>query len=203
MRVVGLTGGIASGKSLVSEQLAERGAVVIDADRVGHEAYRRGAEAYQPLVEAFGAGIVGADGEIDRKALGAAVFADPEARERLQDIVWPVMRRMMDEKLQTLGNTGVPIVVLEAAVLIEADWLPLVDEVWLVTTPRETAIARIAERNGLNAEQAEARLVAQLTNEERRKHADVVIANDGTVEELRRRVDQAWSELQSRVEATA
>jgi dephospho-CoA kinase len=203
VRVIGLTGGIASGKSLVSEQLAERGAVVINADLVGHEAYRRGADAYQPLIVAFGDGVVGADGEIDRKALGAKVFADPAARGRLQAIVWPVMRRMMEQRLDELRAEGVSILVLEAAVLIEADWLPLVDEVWLVTTSRQTALARLAERNGLSTEQAEARLAAQLTDDERRTHADVVIPNDGSLAELRQRVDEAWAELQTRVKATA
>jgi dephospho-CoA kinase len=203
VRVIGVTGGIASGKSLVSEQLAERGAVVINADLVGHEAYRRGADAYQPLIVAFGDGVVGADGEIDRKALGAKVFADPAARGRLQAIVWPVMRRMMEQRLDELRAEGVSILVLEAAVLIEADWLPLVDEVWLVTTSRETALARLAERNGLSTEQAEARLAAQLTDDERRRHADVVIPNDGSLAELRQRVDEAWAELQTRVKATA
>jgi dephospho-CoA kinase len=203
VRVIGVTGGIASGKSLVSEELAKRGAAIINADLIGHESYRRGATAYQPLIEAFGSEIVGADGEIDRKALGARVFGDAEARERLQAIVWPVMRRMMEGRLDGLRSNGVPVAVLEAALLIEADWLPLVDEVWLVTTTRETALARLAERNGLTTEQAEARLAAQLSDDERRPHADVIIPNDGSIDALRQRVDAAWSELQSRAEATA
>lgn len=203
MRVIGVTGGIATGKSLVSQLLAERGAAVINADLVGHEAYRRGAEAYHALVEAFGGTIVGPDGEIDRKALGAKVFADASARERLQAIVWPIMRRMMQQRLDGLRTKHLPIAVLEAALLIEAGWLPLVDEVWLVTTPRETALARLSHRNGLTTEQSEARLNAQLTDEERRRHADVIIENTGSLDDLRRRVDAAWADLQARVETTA
>ncbi len=98
MRVIGLTGGIASGKSLVSQRLAERGAVVIDADKLGHESYRRGTETYEALVEAFGQGVVGANGEIDRPALGAKVFGDEVARRRLQAIVWPAIRRLATER---------------------------------------------------------------------------------------------------------
>ena len=199
MRVIGLTGGIASGKSLVSRQLAERGAVVIDADKVAHEAYRQGTETFQAVVDAFGSDVVGADGEVDRKALGAKVFADPEARQRLEAIVWPAMRRMMEERLAELRGQDTDVAVLEAALLIEADWLPLADEVWLVTASPETARRRLMERNGLTAEAAEARLRAQLTNEKRRSYADVVIENDGSLEELRRAADQAWSKLEMRV----
>ncbi len=196
MRVIGLTGGIASGKSLVSQQLAERGAVVIDADKVGHEAYRRGTETYRAVVEAFGTEIVGPDGEIDRRALGAKVFADPEARRRLEEIVWPAMRRMMESRLTELRDQGTSVAVLEAALLIEADWLPLVDQVWLTAAPPETARQRLIQRNGLTVEQAEARLRAQLSNEKRRSYADVVIENDASLEELRRAVDEAWSKLE-------
>lgn len=195
MRVIGLTGGIASGKSLVSQQLAALGATVIDADKLGHQAYLRGTDAFNEVVAAFGEDIVGADGEIERKALGAKVFADPSARQRLEAIVWPAMRAMMEEQLAELRSEGTDVVVLEAAVLIEADWLPIVDEVWLVTATPETARQRVMERNSLTAEQAESRLRAQLTNEKRRPYADVVIENDGTVDQLRDTVDEAWSRL--------
>lgn len=194
-----MTGGIASGKSLVSRWLAERGAAVIDADKVGHESYRRGTAAYDALVATFGDEIVGADGEIDRKVLGPRVFADPMARKRLEAIVWPAMRRMMEERLTELRAAGTKIAVLEAALLIEADWLPLVDEVWLVTASPETVRQRLIQRNGLTPEQADARIGAQLSNEERRPYADVVIENDGTVEELRHAVDAAWDRLQAQV----
>ncbi len=202
MRVIGLTGGIASGKSLVSQRLAELGATVIDADKLGHESYCRGTQTYDALVQAFGKDIVGPDGEIDRRALGATVFGDEEARRQLQTIVWPALRRLARERLEAMRAQGVPIVVLEAAVLIEADWLDLVDEVWLVTASPETARRRMIERNGLSPEQADARMRAQLTNEQRRPHAQVVIENDGTIEELRAKVDAAWARLQAQVSAT-
>ena len=198
MRVIGLTGGIASGKSLVTEQFAERGATVIDADKVGHASYLKGSETFRELVQAFGEEIVGADGEIDRKALGGKVFGDPAARRRLEGIVWPAMRTMMEAQLETLRAEDSGIVVIEAAVLIEADWLPIVDEVWVVSASPAVARKRLSERNGLNEEQAEARLQAQLTNDARRSYADVVIENDGTLEELTAAVDAAWSKLETK-----
>ena len=193
--VIGLTGGIASGKSVVSQMLAERGALVIDADKVGHEAYRRGSGCYDAVVEAFGKDVVGADGEIDRKALGAKVFAEPALRNRLEGIVWPWMRATMDGRLGKIRAEGTPVVVLEAAVLIEADWTPITDQVWVVTVAPEIARQRVMERNGLTAEQADARINAQLTNAERTKHAQVIIDNSGTLDELKQRVNAEWEKL--------
>lgn len=198
MRVIGLTGGIASGKSLVTAQFAARGATVIDADKVGHASYRKGSETFRELVQAFGEEIVGSDGEIDRKALGGKVFGDPAARRRLERIVWPAMRTMMEAQLETLRSEGAGIVVIEAAVLIEADWLPIVDEVWVVSASPATARKRLFERNSLNEEQADARLRAQLANDTRRSYADVVIENNGTLEELAAAVDAAWSKLEAK-----
>ncbi len=199
MRVIGLTGGIASGKSLVSEQLAAQGAAIIDADKVGHSAYLKGTDAYDKVVETFGGDVVGADGEIDRKALGGKVFADPEARRKLESIVWPAIRSMVEDELEVLRTNGTGVVVLEAAILIEAEWQSLTDEVWLVTVSPETARQRLFERNGLSAEQAESRIRAQLTNQKRREYADVEIENDGTLEELHAGVDDAWSQLTTRI----
>jgi len=197
--VIGLTGGIASGKSVVSQMLAEHGALVIDADKVGHEAYAPGSGCYETVVEAFGRDIIAADGSIDRKALGGKVFGDPSQRKRLEGIVWPWMRTTMERRLADLRAESVPVVVLEAAVLIEADWIPIVDQVWAVVVPPEVARERIMSRNGLTAEQADARIGAQLTNAERERYAQVVIDNSGSMEELRRRVDAEWGRLQASV----
>ncbi len=195
MTVIGLTGGIASGKSVVREMLEARGAHVIDADKVGHEAYAPGTSCYRAVVSAFGPQIVGPDGQIDRKALGARVFGDPAQRRRLEGIVWPWMRQTMEHRLAVLRGEGVPLIVLEAAVLVEADWPPLVDEVWVVTVPTALARERIMRRNGLTADQADARIAAQLTDGERAKHAQVIIENGGTLEELERRVDAEWRRI--------
>jgi dephospho-CoA kinase len=192
--VIGLTGGIASGKSVVSQMLAEHGALVIDADKVGHEAYAPGSGCYEAVVEAFGRDIVAADGSIDRRALGGKVFGDAAQRKRLEGIVWPWMRSTMEERLAGLRANGVPVVVLEAAVLIEADWISLVDQVWAVVTQPTVARERIMSRNGLTAEQADARIAAQLTNAEREARAQVVIENNGSMDDLRRRVDDAWDQ---------
>jgi len=198
MITVGLTGGIASGKSEVAAMLAAKEAAAIYADQIGHEAYRRGTDEYLQIVAAFGAEVVGEDGEIDRRRLGGRVFSDPEARQRLQAIVWPAMRRMMADRLAALESEGARVAVVEAAVLIEADWLPLVDEVWVVEASPDVARHRLMAYKGLSQEEAEARLGAQLTNEERRRHADVVIDNSGSLEETRRQVERLWVALKER-----
>jgi len=198
---IGLTGGIASGKTLVASMLADRGAVVIDADRLGHEAYVPGTDAFRRIVETFGPDVVATDGTIDRRVLGATVFGDPAARGRLQDIVWPVMRAMARQRLDQAQLAGAAVAVLEAAILIEAGWVDLVDEVWVVTVDEAVARQRLMSRNGLSAEQADARIRAQISNEERRRHATVVIDNSGTVADLERQVETAWRALQARTGA--
>jgi len=195
MIVIGLTGGIASGKSTISAALAARGAVVVDADKVGHDVYRPGSEGWQAVSAAFGPQVVATNGEIDRKALGAIVFGDPAQRERLQSIVWPVMKRMMARLLDEFRAAGQAVVVIEAAVLIEAAWLDLVDQVWVVTVPVAVAEARLIARNGLTAEQAQARISAQLSNDERVRHATAVIDNSGSMAEATARVATLWDEF--------
>ncbi len=195
MIVIGLTGGIASGKSTISAALAARGATIVDADRVGHEAYTPGSEGWQTVVDAFGRQIVAENGEIDRKALGAIVFGDTAQRERLQSIVWPVMKRMMARMLDEFRSEGRQVVVIEAAVLLEARWQDLVDQIWVVTVPVAVAEQRLIARNGLTPEQAQARIAAQLTNEERTREATVVIDNSGTVEQAQAEVARRWDEL--------
>ncbi len=198
--IIGLTGGIASGKSVVSQMLADRGAHVIDVDKVGHEAYAPGSGCFEAVVAAFGRDIVAADGTIDRKALGGKVFGNPSERKRLEGIVWPWMRETMEGRLAALRAEGVPVVVLEAAVLIEAGWTPLVDEVWVVQVDPAVARERIVSRNGLTPEQADQRIAAQLSNDERAKQARLVIDNSSTLEALAERVDTAWRTLAATAE---
>ncbi len=204
MLTIGLTGGIGSGKTAVSKILAELGAPVVDADKVGHAIYEPGGPAYQDVIDAFGTGILAADATIDRKRLGAVVFGDPGALKRLNSIVHPKMFRRMAEMVAAMraGGERRPIVI-EAAVLIEANWQPLVDEIWLVVASRERVIERVARDRGMKAEQTEARIKAQLSDEERRKHASLVIANDGTLEELRAKVGGLWGEALKRNDASA
>ena len=202
MIVVGLTGGIASGKSTVARLLAERGAHVIDADVLGHRAYEPGAAAHAGVVDAFGPGIVADDGTIDRGALGQKVFGKPEELERLTAIVWPAIRAMATDEIASVRAAGeVDVVVLEAAVLFEAGWQDLVDEVWVTAVERDAAIERAVARSGLAPEQVEARIDAQLTNEERKAGARVVIDNTGDEAELTARIEALWTELVARAAA--
>lgn len=194
MLTIGLTGGIGSGKTAMGRMLAELGATVIDADKVAHAVYQPGAPAYDDVVQAFGREILAPDGTIDREKLGPIVFADPAALKRLNAIVHPRtfdrMRQMVAE-IRARGERK-PIVI-EATVLIEANWQPLFDEIWLVTAPRERVIERIERDRGMKRAQTEARIKAQLSDQERRKHATRVIENYGTLEELRARVKALWA----------
>ena len=195
MRVIGLTGGIGSGKSTVVRRLAELGAVTIDADKLGHETYLPGTQGFAAVVDAFGKDIVAADGTIDRRALGAKVFAAPAALATLNAIVHPLIAESIRRRVGEMRTAGEkrPVVV-EAAVLIEAGWRTLVEEVWVVVAPPEIAIDRLARDRGLDREEAARRIAAQLTNEGRTAGADVVIANDGSFDDLRAEVDRVWRE---------
>jgi len=192
---IGLTGGIGSGKSTAAKILAELGAPAIDADKVGHEIYRPGTPAYRKLIDAFGEGILAPDRTIDRRKLGPIVFADPAALKRLNAIVHPKMFARMGEMVAAMRRGGeTRPIVIEAAILIEANWQPLFDEIWLVTAARERVIERVERDRGLKPEQTEARIRAQLSDEERRKYATSVIRNDGTLEELRAAVTGLWQD---------
>jgi dephospho-CoA kinase len=192
MKVIGLTGGIGSGKSTVSKYLQELGAVLIDADQVGHAAYQPDTETWREVVATFGEQILTSDGNIDRKKLGVIVFSNPESLEKLNRIVHPRMYEMMKAQIDEYRQQGVKVVVLEAAILLEAGWTPLVDEVWVTIAPESTVVERTRERTGLPKEQILARIRSQMSSEERAKHADVVISNDGSMDELKIKVKQLW-----------
>lgn len=195
MRIVGLTGGIGSGKSTVAHRLGELGAAIVDADKLGHGAYLPGGPAYDDVVAAFGREVVAPDGSIDRKALGARVFADPAALARLNAIVHPRIAEGIRVEIARLrgGDPRKPIVV-EAAVLLEAGWQTLVDEVWVVVAPPAIAIPRLVASRGLTPEDATKRIAAQLSNEERTRAADRVIVNEGSLDALVAAVDAAFAE---------
>lgn len=203
MHVIGLTGGIASGKSTVTGFFRDREVPVIDADILGHRTYDPGTETFEAVVRAFGPELVAADGSIDRKVLGGKVFGKPDELKRLTDIVWPGIRKLASEQLAEFETAGNSIVVLEAAVLFEAGWEDLADEVWVVVVEPEQAIQRLAARNGLDEAAARARIDSQLSNAERTARADVVIENNGTLDELQARIQDAWNALQGRLQAAA
>jgi dephospho-CoA kinase len=194
--VIGLTGGIGAGKSTVMQMLEALGAAVIDADKVGHQIYLPDLPAWREIVDTFGPEVLNADRSINRQALGKLVFADPEALRTLNRIVHPKMfERMAELTAELRARGGIKAIVIEAAILIEANWQPLADQIWLVVASEPVVIERLAKQRNLSPEQARTRIAAQLSDEERLKHAHVVIRNDGSLDEVRTAVQQAWDQL--------
>jgi len=195
MKVIGLTGGIGSGKSTVAQFLAELGAVVLDADKVGHVAFKPGTEAWREVVAAFGRQILTPDGEIDRRKLGEVVFGNPEALLRLNQIMHPQIDKMVKAQFEEYRRQGVRVVVLEIPLLLETGGTSLVDEVWVTVASESTVLRRLEERSGLSRQQSLARIRSQMSNEERVKHADEVINNDDSLDELKAKVKELWQKL--------
>jgi len=201
MEVIGLTGGIASGKSTVSQFLKELGAVTIDADKAGHEAFKPNTETWREVVAAFGEEILNPDGEIDRQKLGKIVFNDSQALVRLNQIVHPRIYALAKARIEEYRRRGVKVVVLEAPLLLE---VPLslragqpslseeVDEVWVTVAPEAVVLKRLEKKAGFSEAQSRARIRSQLPSEERLKHADTVIDTDCGLDELKARVEELW-----------
>jgi len=198
MKVIGLTGGIGSGKSTVSRFLAERGAVILDADEVGHEAFKPDTEIWRQVVAAFGSQILTPGGDIDRERLGEMVFGNSESLARLNQIMHPRIHEIVAAQLDDYRRQGMDVVVLEAPLLIEAGWASSVDEVWVTVASEATVLSRLEAQKGLSHQEALARIHSQLSSEERVRHADVVIDTDCDLDELRARVGELWRGLQSR-----
>jgi len=196
MKVIGLTGGIGSGKSTVAQFLAELGAVILNADEVGHEALKPDTEIWREVVTAFGRQIVTLDGNIDRKKLGKIVFGNAEALSRLNQIMHPRMYALVKNQLEEYRRQGTRVVVLEAPLLLEAGWTPLVDEVWVTTASEATVLKRLEERSGMSQAESLTRIHSQLSSTERIKHADVVINTDCDLDELRSRVKELGQRLE-------
>jgi dephospho-CoA kinase len=188
---IGLTGGIGSGKSTVSALLAERGAVIVDADRIAREVVEPGTAGLAAVAEAFGDGVLAADGSLDRPALAAIVFADSEARRRLDSIVHPLVRARATEI--TAAAPAGAVVVNDVPLLVETGQAGSYDLVLVVEADPGTRVARLVQR-GLTAQDARARMAAQATDEQRRAVADVVLDNSGTREELVAQVDRFWAD---------
>jgi dephospho-CoA kinase len=192
---IGLTGGIGSGKSEASGILRELGALIIDADIVGHETYRSGQPAWDEVVEAFGDDVIDSDGEIDRRELGKIVFDDPGRLKRLTDIVWPKIRESLKDRMAGERDGGeTNVLVVEAAVLFEAGWENLFDEIWVVTAPEKDVLERLERQRNQKPEQTRARVRAQMTNGEREKRADVMVRNDEDRAALAATVKQLWTD---------
>lgn len=193
---VGLTGGIGSGKSAVSALLAERGAVVIDADALAREVVRPGTPGLAAIADEFGERVLTASGELDRAALGAIVFADGQARGRLNDIVHPLVRARARE-LELAAPDG-SVVVHDIPLLVETNQHGDFDAVVVVDAPFATQLERLTRHRAMPKSEAEARIEAQATREQRRAAADHVIVNDGSFADLRGQVDEVWLALVAR-----
>jgi dephospho-CoA kinase len=194
--LIGLTGNIGAGKSTVARQLGELGAFVLDADQLYRGLIEPGQPGHRAVVDLFGDGVVAADGSIDRRRLGEIVFRDPAALRRLERATHPLVRARAEELIAAAKPR---VAVYEAIKLIESGQADRCDEVWVVTAPRELRAERLVRTRGLSAEDAALRVDAQPPEGEKVARADVVIANDGDVDALARRVGQEWR----RVEATA
>ncbi len=188
---IGLTGGIGSGKSTVSRLLEQRGAVIVDADAIAREVVAPGTPGLAAVTEAFGDGVVAPDGSLDRPALAAVVFADPEARKRLDAIVHPLVRARATEVAAAAPADAV--VVNDVPLLVETGQAGSYDLVLVVEADPATRVARLVQR-GLTDEDARARMAAQATDEQRRAVADVVLDNSGTPDELEAQVDRFWAD---------
>lgn len=196
MFVIGLTGGIGTGKSTVSLMLQELGARLLDADKVGHEALLPDGPAYKEVVATFGADILNADGTVERPKLGALVFNDVSALGKLNAIMHPRMARMMRNRLDQWRAEGTPVAVLEAAILFEAGWTDLVDQIWVTSAPEDVIVERLMRRNNWTAEHARARLASQMPLAEKAARADVVIDTNCSLEAVRQRVETYWRQLE-------
>jgi|TARA_B100001964_G_C14027753_1_gene506852 dephospho-CoA kinase len=188
MMIIGLTGGIGTGKSTASRLLSNLGAVVLDADSLGHDTYKKGTELFRDLVKTFGQEIVGKKGEIDRAKLADIVFANQNLLTKLNLMVHPQIKTRIEKAISRLNRGKTSMVVIDAAILIEAEWTDLVDEVWVLTAERKTIIERLSNKFKNNMAGALKRMEFQMPQSELVSKADVVIDNDGSCGALKERV---------------
>lgn len=189
MRVFGLTGGIACGKSFVASILARRGYPVVDADAISREILRPGTPAFDETVTAFGPDIVASDGAVDRRKLGAVVFSDPVARKRLEGITHPAITASIDAELDALHRSGAKAVFVEATLVFETGRTGRFEKVVAVLCDRETQIRRLTDRDGITRSEAESRLAAQMDPAEKARRSDFVVDTGGTEADTAARVE--------------
>lgn len=198
MKIIGLTGGVGSGKTTVAEMLREMGAEVIDADQAAHEVYAPGTPGFDAVVAEFGPEFVREDGAIDRHRLGAMVFNDESALRRLNGIVHPLVREWMAARTAEAAERGAAIVIQDVPLLYENGLESLFSSVLLVYTPAEVQLQRLVEGRGLPPDRARSMIAAQMPIEEKRHRAHHVIDNSGSVEETRRQVEEVWAQMSGR-----
>ena len=184
MHVIGLTGGIACGKSAVSNALREAGACVLDADRLAHELAAPGGMLFQAYVEHFGRGVLREDGTLDRRAIGEIVFRNPGEREWIDRTSHPMLLDEVKRRLCTCEKRGHRVVILDVPLLFEAGWNVLCDEIWVVSLSMEIQLDRLMKRDNLTAEQAKARIASQMSLEEKCSRGDVVLDNSGSIDKI-------------------
>ena len=194
MRVIGLTGGIACGKSTISAALREMGAVIIDGDVLSRELTAPGGPALPAIRERFGDDVFLPDGALNRRALGSVIFGSDERREALDGIMQPMLRRMILDGIEQARLSGAPLCVLDMPLLYEAGLDSLCDRVWCAWIPRETQLERLMARDGFTREEAEARLRSQLPADEKAARADVVIDTGGTIQYTRDKLPSLFDE---------
>lgn len=195
MLTVGLTGGIASGKSTVSRLLRERGAPIVDADQIVHQLQAPGSPLLFEIAQAFGQELIRPDGSLDRPRLGSIIFADPAKRQQLEGIVHPPVRAEIWAQVERHRQEGAHAVILDIPLLIEGGWQERLDRLWLVWVDAETQINRLMARDSLDRERALARINAQMALDEKRRYADLVIDNTGSLQATEAQVDRAWRSL--------
>lgn len=195
MAVIGLTGSMAAGKSTVSRRLAALGAVVADADQAARRVVLPGSPGLEALAVRFGPGILGPAGALNRPALAALAFGDKKALADLNAILHPLIREELEGELALAQSRGAAVAVLDAALLLETGWQAMCDEVWLVTAPEEARIRRAMARDGMSREAAKARMAAQMQEDEKRALADVILENNGSLEEILAQVDAQYGRL--------
>lgn len=200
MLLVGLTGGIGSGKTTVARMLETRGAVVFDADLLARDAVEPGTPGYRQVVERFGPNVLAPGGGIDREALAAVVFADPAARRDLEAIVHPEIRRLFAESTEAYRDTDA-VVVFSAPLLVETGMHTAFEILVVVSAPVEQQIERLMRERAMSEPAIRERISAQLPLEDKAEVADILIDNDGTLEELEGQVDRVWTQLRARASA--
>ena len=196
-RIIGITGGIASGKSTVTEFLRQQGYQVIDADQVVHELQEPGGRLYQALLSAFGSAILQEDGRLNRPNLGAMIFGDPELLAQSSQIQNQIIREELAGRRDMLAETE-DIFFMDLPLLFELQYEDWFDQIWLVDVTEKTQLSRLMTRNALSQEEAEKRIAAQLSLQEKRKRADVLIDNNGSLEETRQQLRDALQKLERR-----
>ncbi|KDP90058.1 MULTISPECIES: dephospho-CoA kinase [Clavibacter] len=200
MQVIGLTGGIAAGKTVVADRLAELGAVRIDADRLAREVVEPGTPALAEIARRFGPGVIAADGSLDRPALGAIVFQDPDARRDLEAITHPAVRALSAARMSAAGEADADaVIVYDIPLLVESGRVDEFDRIIVIHAPREERIRRLVELRGMSPEEAERRIASQATDEQRLAVADEVVDSGNSLASTLAQTDRLWANLSGAV----